>query len=105
MPGLLFFCFRSESGFGVSSSSSAQPFCSGILKPNAGKDSPTLCLGGEADFSLKWVLGQSQSGDSKVIVLSRSFVGGASPFAFVSALEAGNKKYENIIETRLQVPK
>ena len=55
-PGLLFFCFRSESGFGVSSSSSAQPFCSGILKPNAGKDSPALCLGGGADFSLKWVL-------------------------------------------------
>ena len=57
-PGLLFFCFRSESGFGVSSSSSAQPFCSGILKPNAGKDkdSPTPCLGGGADFSLKWVL-------------------------------------------------
>jgi hypothetical protein len=44
------FCFRSKSGFGVSGSSPAQPFCSGILKPNAGKDSPTPRLGGGLIF-------------------------------------------------------
>jgi hypothetical protein len=58
-PGFPFFCFRSESGFGVSGSSPAQPFCSGILKPNAGEDSPAPCLGVGADFSLKWVLGDA----------------------------------------------
>ena len=59
--GLLFFCFRSE-GFNrdrVSGSSpKAQPFCSGLLKPNTGKDSPAPCLGGGAGFSPKWVLRQ-----------------------------------------------
>ena len=43
-------------GFGASGSSPVQPFCSGILKLNAGKDSAASCLGGGAGFSLKWVL-------------------------------------------------
>jgi hypothetical protein len=40
-PPAFFFCFRSEGGFGVFSSSPAHPFRSGILrtaKANAGKD-------------------------------------------------------------------
>ena len=58
-PATFFFCFRSEGDFGVSGSSPARPFCSGIVKPNAGKYSLTPCLGGGAGFSLKWVLGTS----------------------------------------------
>ena len=52
-----FLCFRSEGGLGASGSSSSpvRPFCSGLLKPNAGKDSPTPhpALGGGGSFFYK----------------------------------------------------
>ena len=55
-------------------------------------------------ITARGAIGQSRGWDSKLFCLeARSLVGGA--FSAISALEIGNKIYNNEIEKRLQAPK